>query len=170
MFCSSIISLELSCDCWCWYEYRYSACIYIFQSIFAIFHRKQWKRMEQFQCFLLFFATISHPFSSLAARSRSTGFSVYQHSGIRCVCGSICFNCNLKYAAKAIVWNTFFLSHSRSPPFGFRLSHCSSAIVHMLIVKHFPSEKYSFSLPILFSASFAGVREASPDAFAWKLF
>lgn len=102
-------------------------------------NRKEW---NNFNDFFFFFATISHPFYSLAARSRSTGFSI----SIRCVCvrGSIRFNCNLKYAAKAIVWNMFFLPQSHSLPFGFRLSHCSSAIVHMLIIKHFPSEKRSF--------------------------
>lgn len=94
--------------------------------------------------------------------------SAFRHT----MCGSICFNCNLKYAAKAIVWNRFF------PSFGFRfaivqapLCICSSSSISQA--------KYVHSLKSFLFIVATIVRSCKTlhctcvrkkDAFVWKLF
>lgn len=76
---------------------------------FCNFPPKQWKEWIQYQC----------------------SFALSSNVAIYMAC-SICFNCNLKYAAKAIVWNGIF---SIGLPFTFFQSYCAYGH-HELFIYH----------------------------------
>lgn len=76
---------------------------------FCNFPPKQWKEWIQYQC----------------SFALSSNVAIY-------MARSICFNCNLKYAAKAIVWNGIF---SIGLPFTFFQSYCAYGH-HELFIYH----------------------------------